>query len=115
MPITISINDAGQAVLEIADADAELHAYRFRLVPPGLSVWALEVTRADSDRTYRVEEMTPGRWDCSCDLQQKGKRGQKPCKHIRAGRLLKAWLNEFLKGDFHDRCGSSQRDFDRAG
>lgn len=103
MSVSIDINDAGQGVLRIADADGELHAYRFRLRAPGYSEWALEVTRADADETYTVSETSPGRWDCNCPLQTKGKRCQKPCKHVRAARLLKSWLRTFLGGSTHDR------------
>lgn len=93
--LSLTINDAGQAVLQITDADGKRHDYRFRLVSPGLSLWALEVIRADTDAAYRVEETTPGRWDCTCPIQQKGKRSQKPCKHIRAARLFRSWLRTF--------------------
>ena len=101
MPVTIAINDAGQAVLEIADAEAEVHSYRFRLVPPGLSLWALEVTRADSDKTYRVEEMSPGRWTCNCPAETYRKRGADHCKHTTAARALRAWLTSFLEKPAH--------------
>ena len=78
MPLTISIDDRGFASLEIADPQGEIFSYRFRLVPPGLSVWALEVTRADTDNTYRVEELSPGRWTCSCPAEMYRKRGAEP-------------------------------------
>jgi hypothetical protein len=97
MPVQITINDAAQAVLEIADAEAELHQYRFRLAAPGLSVWALEVTRADTNQTYRVEETTPGKWECSCEAFRYRKRGAPVCKHALCIKLLKSWLNDFLR------------------
>src|SRR5215831_15236895 len=94
--VTINIDDRGLASLEIPDAEGEIHSYRFRLVPAGLSLWACEVVRADSDKTYRVEELSPGRWTCSCPAEMYRKRGAEHCKHCEAARLLKAWLNEFL-------------------
>jgi len=105
MPISITINDAGQAVLEIEGAEAEVWKYRFRLIPPGLSAWAIEMTRADTDSTYRVEELSPGRWTCSCPAEMYRKRGAEHCKHQTAARLLRAWLNDFLhtKETDHER------------
>lgn len=100
--LSIDINDAGQAVLQIADADGELHAYCFRLVPRGLSLWALEVTRADTGATYRVGEEWPGgRWTCNCPAETYRRRGADHCKHIDAARAFRAWLRDFTEGTAH--------------
>lgn len=106
MAVSIDIDDRGLATLAIAGADGELGTYRFRLAPRGLSLWALEVTRADTDATYRVWEESPGRWNCSCLSQVYRKRGAEMCKHVQAIRLLRAWLKSFLETT-HERCSGS--------
>lgn len=102
MALSIDITDAGLATLAIADADGEYHSYRFRLAARGLSLWALELTRADTDAAYRVCEDTPGRWACNCPAETYRKRGSDHCKHIAAVRALRAFLRSTLESA-HER------------
>ena len=114
MSVSVDINDAGQAVLQIADAHGELFAYRFRLLPPGYSIWVVEVTRADTGNTYRVAleppsaPSAPPRWSCTCKAFTFKKRGQPPCKHVLAAKILKAWLDTFTR-EIHDHPRSTSR------
>lgn len=96
MPVSIDIDDRGLAILAIADADAELHAYRFRLAPCGISLWALEVTRSDTDASYRVRVDHGERWGCDCPAETYRKRGADHCKHVQAAKLFRSWLKSFL-------------------
>ena len=91
MSALIEIDDRGLATLNIPEPDGGLYPYRFRVLPPGLALWAIEVVRADTGATYRVAVYPPSRWDCTCPLQQKGRRSQKPCKHIVAARAVRAF------------------------
>jgi hypothetical protein len=100
---TIEITDTGLATLSIPDADGELRSYRFRLAPRGLSLWALEITRADTDATYRVCEDVPGRWTCNCPAETYRKRGADHCKHCAAVRALRAFLREFSQESINAR------------
>lgn len=102
MPAIIELTDAGLATLAIADADGELWAYRFGLAPVGSSLWALNLTRADTDASYRVAEESPGRWTCTCPAQTYRKRGAPPCKHIGSARALRAFLRS-LEEPNHER------------
>jgi hypothetical protein len=51
---SIDLAVTGAAVLHIPDAGGELVAYRLEPAPPGLSAWAVTVTRLDSGDAYRV-------------------------------------------------------------
>jgi len=103
MPATIEINDHGQAVLLIPDAAGECRPYRWKIVPPGFSLWALTLTRTDTDASYRVTEEGPGRWTCECPAEKYRKRGTPHCKHQEAARALRAWLTTFLEENTHER------------
>ena len=92
MPLGIDITDAGVATLSIPDAGGEFRAYRWRLVPRGLSLFALELTRADTDARYLVRELSPGRWTCDCSAFTYRKRGSPLCKHCAAARAFRAFL-----------------------
>jgi len=108
MPVSIAINDAGQAVLEIADADGEVHAYRWRIIDGDFDLWALLLTRSDTDLSYRVAEEKPGRWTCSCPVEKFRKRGQDHCKHAQAARSLRAFLNTLrMEIEEHDYRSST--------
>ena len=97
MPCTIEINDAGQSVLSIPDADGECRAYRWKIIPPGFSLWALSLVRCDSEAAYRVALEAPGRWTCNCPAQTYRKRGSPACKHIDCARALRGWLMTFVE------------------
>jgi len=99
MSVTIAINDAGQAVIEIPDPEGELHAYRWRIIDADFDLWALLLTRTDTDLTYRVAEQAPGRWTCSCKAEKFRKRGAEHCKHIGSARSLRAFLNTLRTED----------------
>jgi len=104
MPLTITINDAGQSVLEIADWKGRVWQYRWQILPRGYSLWLMEVTRTDTEATYYIDEDLPGHWRCTCPDEFFRKRGQKrKCKHIAAARALRAFLRELTKESEHAR------------
>jgi|SRR5215471_3357452 len=94
MPIIFAVDDGGQSYVEIADADAEVHTYRWRIIDADFDLWALLLTRTDTDLTYRVAELAPGRWTCSCKAFKYRKRGEPFCKHCDAARCLRAFLRQ---------------------
>ena len=96
MPMTIEIDDNGHSVVSIPDADGECHAYRWRIIAPDFSLWALLLTRTDTDACYRVAEESPGSWSCSCPAEKYRKRGTEHCKHCAAARSLRAFLNHLV-------------------
>ena len=103
MPVIITINDAGQALVEIPDPDGELHSYRWRIIDADFDLWALLLTRTDTDLSYRVAELAPGRWTCSCPAEKYRKRNQEHCKHTQAARCLRAFLHTLqTENEQHD-------------
>jgi len=93
MSVTFAIDDGGQSYVEIPDPEGEIHTYRWRIIYPDFSLWALLLTRTDTDLTYRVAEEAPARWTCSCPAEKFRKRGAEHCKHIGSARSLRAFLN----------------------
>lgn len=104
MPVTIDLDDRGLATLGIADPDGEVHDYRFRLAPNGLSLWALELTRADTGAEYRVSEDSPGRWKCTCPAFLYRKRGAPECKHVLCAKAFQGWHKDFLEAAHVHEC-----------
>lgn len=96
MSVCIDIDDRGLGTIGIADADGEINAYRLRLVPRGLGLWAVELVRTDTQASYAVRVFNGNRWECSCPAFQYRKRGQS-CKHVEAMTAFRAWLNEFMQ------------------
>jgi len=94
MPIIFSVDDGGQSYVEIPDPDGELHTYRWRLIDADFDLWAILLSRTDTDLTYRVAELAPGRWTCSCPAEKYRKRGTDHCKHCSAVRCLRAFLKQ---------------------
>lgn len=95
--ISLDIDARGPGTVGIADADGEIHSYRIRLVPRGLSLWAVELTRTDTQATYLVRVYQNNRWECDCNAEKYRKRGAPRCKHIISMSAFRAWLASFLE------------------
>jgi len=103
MPIIFAIDDGGQSYVEIIDPEGEVHSYRWRIIDSDFDLWALLLTRTDTDLTYRVAEQAPGRWSCSCPAEKYRKRGTDHCKHIAGARGLRAFLHTLTtENEQHD-------------
>lgn len=94
--LSIDIDARGLGAVGIADVDGEIHAYRVRLVPRGLSLWAVELVRTDTQAKYLVRVFTGNRWECDCPAEKYRRRGADHCKHIAAMSAFRAWLADFL-------------------
>lgn len=109
MACDIRINEHGQGIVEIADADGEMRSYRAELMPRGLSLWSIHLTRVDSGNQYLTRVFKDGsrgeRWECSCKAFEFKKRGVHDCKHTLAMRGFRAFLAR-LVGAYEP--GSSQ-------
>lgn len=95
--ISLDIDERGLGTLAIADAEGELHAYRVRLIPRGLALWAVEMVRCDTEASYRVALYAPSRWTCTCPAETYRKRGSDHCKHCQAAQALRSWHNTFTE------------------
>lgn len=90
--ICIDVDHRGLGTLGIPDAEGEVRSYRLRLVPRGLSLWAIEFVRADTEATYLVRVFATGKWECDCPAFTYKKRGERDCKHTLAARSFRAFL-----------------------
>lgn len=95
--VSVDIDERGLGTIGIADANGEINAYRIRQSPRGLSLWAVELTRVDSDSTYLVRVMRAGVWECDCPAEKYRKRGSDHCKHVQAMTSFRAWITSFLE------------------
>src|SRR5262245_49067186 len=102
MPLIFRIDDGGHSYVEIIDPEGEVHTYRWRIIDADLDLWALLLTRTDTDATYRVAEVSPGRWNCSCPAEKYRKHGAEHCKHIGSVRSLRAFLHTLQMENEHD-------------
>jgi hypothetical protein len=93
MPLWVGIDDRALGTLEIPDAQGEINSYSFLLLAFSPH-WSLQITRADSGESYRVEEDKNGHWSCACKAEKFRKRGQPHCKHIQCVSLFCRWLRE---------------------
>lgn len=93
----LQISDTGQGVFLIPDADGEERSYLLRPCPPGVSVAAWQLTRTDTEASYRVSLDAPGRWSCSCPDEKYRKRDRQQCKHILALQPFRLWLEQYLR------------------
>ena len=93
----LSFDARGAACLELPDAEGEVHAYSLRRVPPGLSDWAIEVTRLDTGEAHRVS-LSGTSWRCGCPdwRYRRGREGQpgRGCKHVRGVRDVYLFLRQ---------------------
>lgn len=94
--IDIDIDDRGIPTIGIADAAGEIRDYRIEAAPPGLSLWAVRLVRCDTGAAYHVSTDGPLCWSCDCPAQTYRKRGNPPCKHCEAARLLYAARDSLL-------------------
>ncbi len=90
-----------QGLLEIDDAEGELHLYRCAVAPPGLALWAMRLTRLDTGAEYRTRHLKDDRWDCECPAWKFRKRGTGPCKHILALQGLRVLLRGLEVEEIH--------------
>lgn len=114
MSCDIRIDSRGLGTVEIPDADGEMRSYRSKLMPPRWRVsdddnreylWTILFQRVDSGNEYFTRVYREGsrgeRWTCSCPSHTYRKRGAPPCKHIRAGASLRAWITSYLSEHTH--------------
>ena len=95
--LSIDIDARGLGTVGIEDAEGCVQDYRVRLVPRGLSLWAVELTRVDTQTSYLVRVHAGNRWECECPAEKYRKRGADHCKHIAAMTAFRAWLTSFLE------------------
>src|SRR5437660_1586691 len=111
MTTSLTLDDHGRPVLEIADQQGEVWTYTLAPAEPKGARWACLVEREPARRgghTWRVAEVRPGLWWCACpDFTYRGwvkrnlNRGPGEereffCKHVAAVRPLAAVLALFL-------------------
>lgn len=82
-PCVIRIDQNGSTVMEITDAEGEVHDYLVEYAPEGLGEWACVLRRLDGQGgPYRVARGVGGRWTCDCrDAKFRARKGGRLCKH----------------------------------
>jgi len=94
-------NSSGQLTLEIPDATGEYRPYTIRRAPAGLSLWAVVLTRVDTQSSYRValdrdQKRQPRRWRCTCPDAKYHKSQRPHCKHVDAVDFVRLALQTLL-------------------
>src|SRR2546427_118743 len=77
-----------------ADEIEQLRAHPPSPAPPGFDRWACTMTRLDTGEAYTVCQTLTGAWACTCrDATFRARKESRRCKHMEAGRRLKALLD----------------------
>ena len=91
----IAISPTGTYTVRIPDPRGVPRDYRVRWesFSPDL---VFHLTHAETGESYRVtqDRARVGKWACSCPAFEFRKKGERHCKHTRAGRALLALLED---------------------
>ncbi len=87
----ITLDDRAQTI-EIEDSDGAANSYTVALAAPGLSMWAVTLTRLDSGESYRVCVERGDYWRCTCKSWKYRKKASDACKHCHSLKLLYRFL-----------------------
>lgn len=100
MPIACTLTTGGVIIIMGHKGAA---GYTIESASPGLDVWAVELTRIDTDAVYRITVDGEGYWRCSCDdwryRQVPVKEGG--CKHCVAVQEIRELMLD-LQGEWTD-------------